>query len=81
MYLPDTEIRQRLNIPEKKWGPVVEHFERRGFPRRDPLVGMRYWPAVEAWMLKRYSGENTLRTPEPDETENWNALKERRPRD
>lgn len=75
MYLSDTEIRQRLNIPEKKWKPAVAHFERQGFPRRDPLVGMRYWPAVENWLLQRYSASASLQTPEPDEAENWDALK------
>lgn len=80
MYLPDSQIRERLNIPEKRWAPVVQQFERQGFPRRDPLVGMRYWPAVERWMLARYSGESALRTPQPDEEENWDALKNRRSR-
>lgn len=75
MYLSDTEIRQRLNIPEKKWKPAVSHFERQGFPRRDPMVGMRYWPAVENWLLQRYSVGPSLQTPEPEETENWDALK------
>lgn len=80
MYLTDTEIRERLNIPEKRWRPAVQHFERQGFPRKDPLVGMRYWPAVETWLLQRYAGGLSLRTPEPEETENWDALKKRRPR-
>ena len=75
MYLTDTEIRERLNIPEKKWSPAVQHFERQGFPRRDPLVGKRYWPAVEVWLLKRYSEGIRMQYPEPDETENWDALK------
>lgn len=78
MYLTDTEIRERLKIPAKRWRAVVQHFERRGFPKVDPLVGKRYWPAIEAWMLKRYSGESVMRTPEPEETENWDALKKRR---
>lgn len=80
MYLPDSEIRKRLNIPERKWQPAVLHFERMGFPRRDPMIGMRYWPAVEAWMMQRYSGGSTLRTPDVDEEEDWNALKKRRAR-
>lgn len=75
MYLSDSEIRQRLNIPEKKWKPAVAHFERQGFPRRDPLVGMRYWPAVENWLLQRYSAATSMQTPEPEEAENWDALK------
>lgn len=75
MYLSDTEIRQRLNIPEKKWKPAVNHFERQGFPQRDPLIGMRYWPAVENWLLQRYSVNSSLQTIEPEEAENWDALK------
>lgn len=75
MYLTDTEIRERLNIPEKRWRPAVQHFERQGFPRKDPLVGMRYWPAVETWLLHRYSAEPGRRDPEPEEEENWDALK------
>lgn len=80
MYLSDNEIRQRLNIPEKKWRPVVTYFERQGFPRKDPLVGMRYWPAVENWLLQRYSGGLALRTPDLEETENWDAYHNRRAR-
>lgn len=80
MYLSDTEIRERLNVPEKRWKPAIAHFERMGFPRKDPLIGMRYWPAVEAWMMQRYSGTLPTRTPEPEETENWDALKKRRAR-
>ena len=56
MFLSDTEIRERLNIPEKRWRPAVQHFERQGFPRVDPLIGKRYWPAIETWLLQRYAG-------------------------
>ena len=80
MYLSDSEIRERLNIPEKRWRPAVQHFERQGFPRVDPLIGKRYWPAVETWLLQRYSGNPLLRTPEPEEVEDWDALKKRRAR-
>ena len=80
MFLTDTEIRERLNIPEKRWRPVVQHFERQGFPRVDPLIGKRYWPAVETWLLQRYAGGPLPRTPEPEEEENWDALKKRRAR-
>lgn len=75
MYLSDTEIRERLNIPERRWRPAVEHFERQGFPKVDPLIGKRYWPAVETWLLQRYSVDATLRNPDPEEEENWDALK------
>ena len=80
MFLTDTEIRERLNIPEKRWRPVVQHFERQGFPRVDPLVGKRYWPAVESWLLQRYAGGPLPRTPGPEEEEDWDALKKRRAR-
>lgn len=80
MYLPDSQIRERLNIPVKRWAPAVQQFERQGFPRKDPLVGMRYWPAVERWMMARYSGALPVRSPEPEETENHDALKNRRAR-
>lgn len=75
MFLTDTEIRERLNIPERRWRPAVQHFERQGFPRVDPLVGKRYWPAVENWLLRRYADGPDTRDAEPDEEENWDALK------
>lgn len=76
MYLSDTEIRERLNIPERRWRPAVEHFERMGFPRKDPLVGLRYWPAVEAWLMRRYlDGADNATIVAPDETENWDAFR------
>lgn len=80
MYLTDTEIRERLNVPERRWRAAVQHFERQGFPRVDPLVGKRYWPAVEHWMLERYTGASPSRTPAAEEVENWDALNARRAR-
>lgn len=82
MFLSDTEIRERLNIPERRWKPAVETFERMGFPRKDPLVGLRYWPAVEAWLTRRYlagASSATVAAPEADETENWDAWQRSRP--
>lgn len=80
MFLSDAEIRERLNISEKRWRPVVQHFERQGFPRVDPLVGKRYWPAVETWLLQRYTCGTPIRTPDVEETENWDEYSKRRAR-
>ena len=77
MYLTDTEIRERLNIPERRWRPAVQHFERQGFPRVDPLIGKRYWPAVQAWLLKHYLDAEG-RSQDTDESEDWDALKRKR---
>lgn len=37
------------------WPGVAGVWEKAGLPRIDPLTGGRYWPAVQAFLDRRYS--------------------------
>ncbi|CAO4142305.1 hypothetical protein PKCBPO_01109 [Methylorubrum thiocyanatum] len=47
--------------------------ERDGLPRIDPLMGARYWPAVQAYWNRRY-GLSHLEAVALDGLENLDAL-------
>lgn len=47
LFLSETKIAERLGIGQAKWKTVSVQYERIGMPRRDPISGLRYWPAVK----------------------------------
>jgi len=53
LYKDDGEIARRLGIPSGEFAALAALWERQGFPRKDPQVGMRYFPAVRAWLDQR----------------------------
>jgi hypothetical protein len=71
----DAEIARRLSIGEDKFRKMVGALELQGFPKRDPLIGRRYWPAVIAFWNRRY-GVSSISSPSlvPDGEENLNAF-------
>jgi hypothetical protein len=72
LFVTDAELIRRLGVPEKAARAAIRELERRpGFPRKDPLFGdRRFWPAVIAFLAKRY-GMATLSSTAPDGEENW----------
>ena len=54
LYINDTEISNRLGIAKDVWSRVKKQFEVEGWPKPDPIVGKRYWPAVERWLSQRH---------------------------
>ena len=56
LFVNDTELLERLGIPEKEGRETLRCLDGRrdsGFPRKDPFWGhRRYWPAVQAWLDK-----------------------------
>ncbi|MFG1374173.1 hypothetical protein V5F32_18495 [Xanthobacter oligotrophicus] len=55
MYADDVDIARAVLGPKRtdEWKAISVILEREGLPLRDPLMGGRYWPGVQAWFAKR----------------------------
>lgn len=54
LFPSEAEIARRLNQDLHAWRSKAVVLEREGMPRIDPVMGGRYWPAVEAYFNRRY---------------------------
>jgi hypothetical protein len=60
-----------------EWRAIAPIYERRGFPKVDPVMGGRYVPAVRAFFDREYGiGGSTLSAPDGIERP-WKELKRR----
>lgn len=73
LFPAEDEIARKLSKTPSEWRAVAILLERDGFPRVDPIMGGRYWPAVIAWFNNRY-GITSVGPPAVDGTENLDAL-------
>jgi hypothetical protein len=73
LFPSECEIARRLSQTSAEWAAKAVILERDGLPRVDPLMGGRYWPAVEAYWRRRY-GLNSIDPSQPDGRENLDAL-------
>lgn len=69
----EAEIARRLSQDPADWPAKAIVLERDGLPKIDPLMGARYWPAVEAYWNRRY-GLSRVEASRLDGLENLNAL-------
>ncbi len=69
----EAEIARRLSQDPADWPAKAVVLERDGLPKIDPLMGARYWPAVQAYWNRRY-GLSHVEASALDGTENLNAL-------
>ncbi|MFG1377334.1 hypothetical protein [Xanthobacter autotrophicus] len=55
MYADDVDIARAVlgSGHTDEWKAISVILEREGLPPRDPLMGGRYWPGVQAWFAKR----------------------------
>jgi hypothetical protein len=74
LFPNEREVARRLSQDPASWASKALVLERNGFPRIDPLMGGRYWPACTAWWNRRY-GLATIEAFQPDGGENLDALK------
>jgi hypothetical protein len=74
LFPSEAEIARRFSQDTTGWSSKVIILEREGFPRVDPLMGGRYWPACKAWWNRRY-GLGSFEVLQPDEGEDLEALK------
>lgn len=55
LFLTDGEVAVRLGAKPDEFAGTLIVLERAGFPPKDPQFGnRRYWPAVKAWLDRRY---------------------------
>jgi hypothetical protein len=73
LFPNESEIARRLSQNPLDWPAKAIVLERHGLPRIDPLMGGRYWPAVEAYWHRRY-GLSSIEVHQPDGKENYDAL-------
>lgn len=71
LYLVEKEVAQRVGVSEKTWRRLAPVLERSGLPRKDALIGRRYWPAVRAWLDRRHAIHGTIPSSAQDGEENW----------
>ena len=69
----EAEIARRLSQTPSEWRAKAAVLEREGLPRVDPIMGGRYWPAVEAFWNRRYLIAS-VEVSQPDGGENLDAL-------
>ncbi len=69
----EEEIARRLSQSPLEWRAKAGILEREGLPAIDPIMGGRYWPAVQAFWNRRY-GLSSVEVSQPDGTENLDAL-------
>src|SRR5947209_13280981 len=61
----EAEIARRLSQMPAEWKAKAVILGRDGLPRIDPLMGGRFWPAVEDWWRRRY-GLSSIEVPQLD---------------
>lgn len=74
LFVTEAQCAKRLGISFDTYKTAIIAASKAGFPQPDPLFGnRRYWPAVRAWLDRRY-GFNVadINGPyPPDEVEPW----------
>jgi hypothetical protein len=73
LFPSEAEVARRLSQAPADWPAKAVILERDGFPRIDPLMGGRFWPAVDAYWRRRY-GLIGSEIHHPDGPEDLNAL-------
>ncbi len=71
LYSCEAEIARRLSVSEKAWRRIAPALERESLPRKDPLFGARYWPAVRAFLDRRNGLHARITLSQPDGKEMW----------
>lgn len=71
LYLVEKEVAARVGVSEKAWRRLAPMLERDGMPRKDALIGKRYWPAVRAWLDRRHMTHGSIASSAQDGEENW----------
>ena len=70
----EAEVARRLSQTPREWAAKAIVLERDGLPRIDPVMGGRFWPAVDAYWRRRYGLSSIEPVRQPDGAENLDAL-------
>jgi hypothetical protein len=73
LFATESDLARQHGLSLPEWTARATVLEREGFPRRDPLTGLRYARAVQAFWDRRY-GLSAVEAMVPDGQENLNAL-------
>jgi hypothetical protein len=74
LFPSEAEIARRLSQDPGEWSAKAIVLERHGLPCVDPIMGGRFWPAVETFFKHRY-GLINIEAFQPDGEEDLDALK------
>ena len=74
LFPGEAVIARRLSQTPTEWRAKAAVLERHGLPRIDPLMGGRYWPAVQAFWNRKY-GLSQLEAHQPEGEEDLSALR------
>lgn len=73
LFPEEAEIARRLSQTPAEWAAKAIILERSGLPKIDPIMGGRFWPAVEAYWRRRY-GLDSIEPSQPDGSEHLDVL-------
>jgi hypothetical protein len=74
LFPSEAAIARRLSQSLREWSAKATVLERDGLPAIDPVMGGRFWPAVEAFWFRRYGLSSIAPLRQPDGEENLDAL-------
>lgn len=58
LFVTEAECAERIGVSTDEFKSIALVLEKSGFPLQDPLFkNRRYWPAVKAWLDRRYGLE------------------------
>jgi hypothetical protein len=72
LYLGESEIAGRvLGDDAAQWPELAAVWEREGLPKKDPMTGKRFWPAVARWFAFRHGLAAQHIPAQADGVETW----------
>lgn len=72
LFVTEAECAERIGLSTDEFKSIVSTLEKSGFPLPDPVFkNRRYWPAVQAWLDRRYSLTDGAGPFPLDEVEPW----------
>ena len=74
LFVTDAECASRIGLTTEQFKIALPALAKSGFPMPDPLfANRRYWPAVRAWLDRRYGiyGSDVHSPYAPDEPDPW----------
>lgn len=73
LFVTEAQCAERLGLSTDQFKTALLAATKSGFPMPDPLFeNRRYWPAVRAWLDRRYGmGAEGSTPPGLDGKENW----------
>jgi hypothetical protein len=71
LYVNDQQLYELLGVGKDKGRAVIDALLPLGFPPKDPIFKLHYFPAVRAFLDERHGLNGKPPTLTPDGKENW----------